>query len=72
MLVPLKKLKLGDKFRHNGNVVTFKGWCKEKHWYWYELPNYGTYHIDTKTSDLQPLHNMLVEKIEQTNQLTLF
>ena len=70
MLVALKKMRRGDKFIHNGLLCEFMGFVKEKHWYEYRTPQGFYYHIDVRTSDLRPLHNMLVEKV--TDQLLLF
>lgn len=70
MLVALKKMRRGDKFIYDGLLCTFLGFVKEKHWYEYRSPMGFCYHIDVRTSDLRPLHNMLVEKI--TDQLLLF
>ena len=70
MLVALKKMRRGDKFIYNGLLCEFLGFVKEKHWYAYRTPMGYCNHIDVRTSDLRPLHNMLVEKI--TDQLLLF
>lgn len=70
MLVALKKMHRGDKFIYNGLLCEFLGFVKEKHWYEYRTPMGFYYHIDVRTSDLRPLHNMLMEKI--TDQLLLF
>lgn len=71
--VYLKDLKVGQPFYllNDSRSLIFKGWCKEKHWYEYEIPNYGYYHFAVPHRNLLDFLHFKIVYISD-EQLTLF